>query len=96
MKKKIFTLSYEMVIFNKDNKVINKGTCRNTNGLKDYRIIKTYNKGEKTYIITEKYYDNEFYSKEFEVHNRKDYYIVSAYTCPLTNTHWTYDTRDDK
>lgn len=96
MKKKIFTLSYEMVIFNKKCEVINKGTCRNTNGLKDYNIIKTFTKGEKTYTIKEKYYDNEFFNKTFEVQDKKDYYIISAYTNPTTNTYWKYDTREDK
>ena len=92
---KKFKLSYEMVLFDNNNKVINKGTCENTNGLKDYRIIKTYTKGEKTYIITEKYYDNEFFSKEYEVHDSKKYYIVTAHICLLTKSYWSYDTRKD-
>ena len=93
--KKRFTLSYEMVMFNKNNEVINRGICKNTNGLKDYNIIKVFEKDKKVYTIKEKYYDGAFYSKSFEVQDKKDYYIVTSYSTPSTNTYWKYDTRKD-
>lgn len=95
MEKRFFGLSYEMLVFKRD-KLINRGICKNTNGLKDYNIIKTFEKDSKVYTIKEKYYDGEFFNKTFEVHDKKDYYIISAYTCPTTNTYWKYDTREDK
>lgn len=92
--KKMFNVSYEMVIF-KGHKVVNRGACENTNGLKDYFIIKTFEKGNKTYIIREKFYNENFFSKEFEVHDSKEFYIISSYVCPSTNSFWKYDTRED-
>lgn len=94
MEKRIFDVSVEMMIF-KNHKVINKGICNNTNGLKDYSIIKTFKKDNKTFTIREKYFNNEFFSKDFMVDDSNTYYVVSSYICPITNTYWKYDTRED-
>ena len=90
----MFDVSYEMVIF-KGHKVVNRGTCKNTNGLTDYSIIKTLEKGNKTYTIKEKYYGKEFYSKEYEIHDHNKFYVITSYSNPSTNTFWVYDTRKD-
>ena len=79
MKKRLFTTSIEMKIF-KGMNLINKGIVNNTNGLKDY-------------TIKEKYYNGVFFGKEFEVYNKKDFYIVVA--TKENNRYWTYDTRKD-
>lgn len=93
--KKMFNVSVEMVVF-KNHKVVNRGICESTNGLKDYFIIKTFEKDNKTYTIREKFYNNHFFSKEFEVHDHDKYYIISTYNCPSTHAYWISDTREDK
>lgn len=90
----MFNVSVEMIVF-KNHKVVNRGLCENTDGLKDYFIIKTFEKNNKTYTIREKFYNNHFFSKEFEVYNHDKFYIISTYTCPTTNMYWKNDTRED-
>ena len=95
MEKRIFNVSVEVMIF-ENHKLINKGICKNTNGLKDYAIIKTFEKDKKIYTIKEKYYSNNFFSKEYSVDDNKDYYVVSSYICPSTKSYWKYDTREEE
>lgn len=69
------------MIFNKNNKLINNGTCKTVNEFKDYKIVKKATINNISYEITEKYFDNKLFCKEFVKVNciTSNIYVKSVY-----------------
>lgn len=55
----------QFIIFDKNGCIVNSGTCENANTFKDYKIVKKWTKGTKTFEIVERYFDNELFSKDY-------------------------------